>query len=144
MRDRLFLAFSVVIIAGLLTSFSVSAASTVGPYSACPSVEEEIVDLRTLTAALRDTKAVGTMTKIRLRNDINRVLGRLERWHGNKSRFTLDQLEEQYHMLLMKIATLIHDDDLVLHQQLCNAWAGIWLDLKDPDRFRQVRSRKGA
>ena len=144
MTCRFFLVFAVAILYGLAGSIGASAASTVGPYSACPSVEEEIVDLRMLTAALRDTKAVGTMTKIRLRNDINRVLGRLERWHGNKGRFTLDQLQEQYHLLLMKIATLIHDDDLVLHQQLCNAWAGIWLDLKDPDRFRQVRSRKGA
>ena len=144
MRHRLLFAFSVVLFTGLLGSFGASAASTAGPYSNCPSVEEEIVDLRMLTAALRDTKAVGTMTKIRLRNDINRVLGRLERWHGNKGRFTLDQLEEQYHLLLMKIAILIHDDDLILHQQLCNAWAGIWFDLKDPDRFRQMRSRKGA
>jgi hypothetical protein len=140
MRDRLLLAFSVVIIAGLLTSLGVSAAATVGPYSACPSVEEEIVDLIMLTTALRNTKAVGPMTKIRLKNNMNRVLNRLEQWHDNKSKFTLDQLEEQYHLLLMKIATLIHDDDLMLHQQLCNAWARIWLDLKDPDRFRLIRS----
>jgi len=71
-------------------------------------------------------------------------LARFESWHDNESKFTLDQLEEQYNLLLMKIAILIHDDDLFLHQQLCNAWAGIWLDLKDPDRFREMRSRKGA
>ena len=140
MRDRLLFAFFAVIFTGLLGSFSASAASTVGPYSACPSVEEEIVDLSMLITALRDTKAVGPMTKMRLRNNINKVLNRLKRWHDNKSKFTLDQLQEQYHLLLMKIATLIHDDDLILHQQLCNAWARIWLDLKDPDRFRQIRS----
>jgi len=144
MKNRFLLALAVVISTALSASFGVSAATTNGPYSACPSVEEEIVDLRMLTGGLRETKAIGRMTKIRLGNDINKMLRRLERLHNNNSKFTLDQLEEQYHLLLMKIATLIHDDDLVLHQQLCNAWARIWFDLKDPDSFRQMRSQKGA
>jgi len=141
---RLLPALLVVFLASLLTSFSTAVPAAAGPYSACPSVAEEIVDLEMLTAALRETKAIGKITKIRLGSDIKKVLSRLESWHDNKSKFTLDQLEEQYNLLLMKIAILIHDDDLFLHQQLCNAWAGIWLDLKDPDRFRQMRSRKGV
>jgi len=131
--------------AGLLgSSCGVSVAEPAGPYSACPSVEEEIVDLQMLTAGLRETKAIGKLTKLRLRNDINKILRSFERLHDSNSRFTLDQLEEQYHLLLMRIATLIHDDDLLLHQQLCNAWARIWIDLKNPDSFRQMRSQKGA
>jgi len=131
--------------AGLLgSSCDVLVAAPAGPYSACPSVEEEIIDLQMLIAGLRDTTAIGKLTKLRLRSDINIILRRLERLHDSNSRFTLDQLEEQYHLLLMRIATLIHDDDLLLHQQLCNAWARIWFDLKNPDSFRQMRSQKGA
>jgi len=145
LRVRFLQAFAIAMSAGLLgSSCGVSVAEPAGPFSACPSVEEEIVDLQMLTAGLRETKAIGKLTKLRLRNDINKILRSFERLHDSNSRFTLDQLEEQYHLLLMRIATLIHDDDLLLHQQLCNAWVRIWIDLKNPDSFRQMRSQKGA
>ena len=142
--DSLMRRLLIVFFAGLLTLPVASVPSAASPYSACPTVEEEIVDLDMLTAALRETKAIGTLAKIRARSDIKKMLSRLEMWHDKKSKFTIYQLEEQYHLLLMKIAIMIHDDDLALHQQLCNAWAGIWLDLKDPDKFRQMRSGKKA
>jgi hypothetical protein len=133
-------AIFIVVAAILLGNINESVAATLEPLSACPSVDEEILDLQMLSGALRDTKAVGTMTKIRLKSDINKVLKRLENWHAGKTKFTLDELEEQYNLLLMKIATLINDRDQVLHQQICNSWVGLWLDLKDPDSFRKIRS----
>ena len=50
---------------------------------------------------------------------------------------TLEQLEEQYDLLLMKIAIYLQDNDLALHNHLCNAWLVIWEDLRDFDRFHQ-------
>jgi hypothetical protein len=140
MTDVVSRAIFIVVAAILLGNINESVAATLEPLSACPSVDEEILDLQMLSGALRDTKAVGTMTKIRLKSDINKVLKRLENWHAGKTKFTLDELEEQYNLLLMKIATLINDRDQVLHQQICNSWVGLWLDLKDPDSFRKIRS----
>jgi hypothetical protein len=140
MTDVALRAIFIVVAAILLGNINESVAATLEPLSACPSVDEEILDLQMLSGALRDTKAVGTMTKIRLKSDINKVLKRLENWHAGKTKFTLDELEEQYNLLLMKIATLINDRDQVLHQQICNSWVGLWLDLKDPDSFRKIRS----
>jgi hypothetical protein len=140
MTDVALRAIFIVVAAILLGNINESVAATLEPLSACPSVDEEILDLQMLSGALRDTKAVGTMTKIRLKSDINMVLTRLENWHAGKTKFTLDELEEQYNLLLMKIATLINDRDQVLHQQICNSWVGLWLDLKDPDSFRKIRS----
>jgi hypothetical protein len=140
MTDVALRAIFIVVAAILLGNINESVAATLEPLSACPSVDEEILDLQMLSAALRDTKAVGAMTKIRLKSDINKVLKRLENWHAGKTKFTLDELEEQYNLLLMKIATLINDRDQVLHQQICNSWVGLWLDLKDPDSFRKIRS----
>jgi hypothetical protein len=129
-----------VLVLAIWTCFYAGLAWSDDPLSACPIVEDEIVDLSMLTIALTNTKAVGVFTKLRLKKDINKLLARFDDWHNGKSKFTLDQLEEQYNLLLMKIAALIHDKDLALHQKLCNAWAEIWLDLKDPEKFSQMNS----
>ena len=107
------------------------------PRGGCPPVEEEIVDLQILGDMLADTKAIGLLTKLSLKKDIDKVLRRLRNFHDGKSKFTLEQLEEQYDLLLMKIAIHLQDDDLTLHKHLCNAWLVIWEDLRDSDGFHK-------
>ncbi len=127
------------ILAGLVIT-SVSTASTATSEAAlahCPSVEDEIVDLEMLGEALRGSTAVGLFEKVKLKRNIDELLTRLESWHDGKRSYTLDQLEEQYNVLLMRIASHIQHKDQVLHQQLCNAWLQIWLDLEDSGRFRE-------
>ncbi len=107
------------------------------PRGGCPPVEEEIVDLQLLGDMLADTRAIGLFTKLSLKKDIEKVLSRLSKFHDGKSKFTLEQLEEQYDLLLMKIAIHLQDNDLTLHTHLCNAWLVIWEDLRDFDRFHE-------
>lgn len=111
------------------------------PNSACPIIEEEFIDLEMLSTALRETKAIGSITKLRLNSDVNKVLRRIDAWHGGNRKYSLDQLQEQYDLLLMKIAAFLQDRDLNLHQKLCNAWAVIWADLQDPQRVKDMRHR---
>ena len=107
------------------------------PRGGCPPVEEEIVDLQLLGDMLADTRAVGLFTKLSLKKDIEKVLSRLRKFHDGNSKFTLEQLEEQYDLLLMKIAIHLQDNDLTLHTHLCNAWLSIWEDLRDYDSFHE-------
>lgn len=102
----------------------------------CPSIEEEIVDLEILADMLARTTAVSLFTKLSLKKDINKVLARMEDYHAGRGKFSLEQLEEQYNLLLMKIAAHLQDKDLKTHKHLCNAWLVIWEDLKDPARFK--------
>lgn len=128
-----------VVLALLTLSFRspVSAHDVSSPRSGCPPIEEEVVDLHLLAEMLADTAAVGLITKIKLKRDIDQMISRLENYHKGKRRFTLNQLEEQYNMLLMKIAAYLQDKDLLLHRHLCNAWTDIWEDLRDYDRFHE-------
>jgi len=103
----------------------------------CPSIEEEIVDLEMLSQALRDSRAVGMFEKIKLKGSIGNLLKRLEAYHDGARKFSIEQLEEQYNVLLMRIASHLQNKDQLLHQQLCNAWLTIWLDLEDSGRFRE-------
>ena len=118
-------------------SLPVTAHDPTTPRGGCPPVEEEIVDLQVLAAMLADTKAIGIVTKLGLKKDIEKMLLRLRRFHDGNSKFTLEQLEEQYDLLLMKIAIHVQDNDLTLHSHLCNAWLVIWQDLRDYDKFHE-------
>ncbi len=124
-------------------SLPAPAAPATTPKSGCPSVDEEIVDLTMLASSLRATKAVGPLTKLRLRGDIRNVLSRMEQWHDGKSQYSIAELQEQYDLLLMKIAVLVRDSDIALHRQLCNAWDRLWMDLENADRFNDIRQLRG-
>ena len=121
----------------IVLAFPVAAHDPATPMGGCPPVEEEIVDLQILANMLAKTKAIGMFTKLGLKKDIEKVLLRLERFHNGNSKFTLEQLEEQYNLLLMKIAIHLQDNDLALHHHLCNAWLTIWEDLRDFDSFHE-------
>jgi hypothetical protein len=45
-------------------------------------------------------------------------------------------LQEQYDLLMMRIAAALQDKDVAPHGQLCNAWEPLWIDLKDRVRFK--------
>jgi hypothetical protein len=103
----------------------------------CPTVEDEIVDMELLASGLRDSKAIGMFDKIRLKSSIDDLLKRMEAFHDGKRTYSLAELQEQYDVLLMKIASHLQHKDVIMHGQLCNAWDLIWLDLEDPGRFKE-------
>ena len=136
---------ALLIVFGVATLVSIASDSSGGTSAnnvdevrlSCPPVEEEIADLKMLVGLLKKTRAVGLLTKNRLRIDIKTLISRLEAAHNGTGPFTLAEIQEQYDVLLMKIAAMLQDKDIFLHQKLCNAWDSLWADLKDPDKFRR-------
>ena len=104
--------------------------------SQCTSVEQEIIDFESLEKQVRETNAVGVVTKLKLSNDINKLLADLKAFHAGKSPLTLEQHREQYDLLYMKIVTLVQDKDPKLFNQLCNAWDPIWVELQDKSKLQ--------
>ena len=101
----------------------------------CPTVAKEIVDLDMLAKGLEHSSAVGLFEKLKLKSAIDDLLDRFKAYHRGTGRFTLDQLQEQYDVLMMRIATQLQDKDVALHGQLCNAWESIWATLQDRRAF---------
>ena len=104
---------------------------------ACPKVSHEIVDLDMLAEGLKNSSAVGLFEKVRLKSSIDELVGRLKAFHAGARSYSLAQLQEQYDLLLMRIASQLQDKDLALHRRLCNAWESLWAQLQDGDRFRE-------
>jgi hypothetical protein len=107
---------------------------------ACPKVAQEIVDLDQLADGLKNSQAVGLFEKVKLKSAIDELLGRLKAFHGGTRNYTLAQLQEQYDLLMMRIAAQLQDKDLPLHGQLCNAWLPLWEQLADRGRFMEKSS----
>ena len=107
---------------------------------ACPKVSAEIVDLHTLAEGLKNSSAVGLVEKLRLKSSIDTLIERFKAYHQGGRSYTLEQLQEQYDLLMMRIAKQLQDKDLPLHGQLCNAWGSIWTALQDRARFTEMVS----
>ncbi|MDH3989831.1 MAG: hypothetical protein OEV34_11910 [Gammaproteobacteria bacterium] len=100
------------------------------------TTEEEILDLEQLETGLRKSRAVGMVTKLKLKGEIDKLLARLKTYHLGVSSYTLEQLHEQFDLLYMKVVALVQDKDADLHTQLCVSWDIIWTRLRDPDAFK--------
>lgn len=101
----------------------------------CPAIEEEIVDLDLLAEGLKNSRAVGVVEKLRLRTAIDGLIGRMKAFHDGAKDFSEAELQQQYDLLLMRIAAHLQHKDQVLHGRLCNAWEPIWRDLVDSGSF---------
>jgi hypothetical protein len=119
------------------TDTTASVAAPTAALQSCPTVEEEIVDLHILADGLKESRAVGLLEKLRLKASIESLISRFQSYHDGRSDFSLVQLQEQYDVLLMRIASHLQHKDTILHKRLCNAWFQIWQDLEDPQRFAE-------
>jgi hypothetical protein len=128
------------VVSSLLGSLSIAAscwaqappaATRAEVQQACPTVEEEIVDLDMLAEGLKNTDAVSLVEKVRLKSSIDGLMGRLKAYHGGSRAHSLTQLQQQYDLLLMRIAAHLQHKDEPLHGRLCNAWESIWLELSN-------------
>jgi len=134
---RLIAAASLAIAAGGAVAQTTTHATAL---QACPTVKAEITDLDMLADGLKNSNAVGVFEKLRLKSSIDELIDRLKAFHGGRRNYTMDQLQEQYDLLMMRIAQQLQDKDVLLHGRLCSAWDSIWATLRDRQRFTEMQS----
>jgi hypothetical protein len=123
----------------IIPDTSYAAKVSAGPRTSCEeSVEDEIVDLNFLENRLIKTKAVGALTKLRLGGEIKGLLAKFERYHAGNNDLDIDQLNEQFNLLYMKVVSLVQDKDVGLYRELCNSWTQIGHTLQNPDYFSKA------
>ena len=115
------------------------AAGCVGGESAPPS--EPVVqpappplNLASLEQRLRDTTAIGVLTKIALKNQVEDLLTQFRAFH-QEGAGVLAELREKYSLLLLKVLALLQAGDPVLAQAVAASREAIWSLLEDPARF---------
>jgi len=93
------------------------------------------LDLATLKAQLKDTKAIGVFTKITLKNQVDDLLDRFRAYYEGKAKFSMTELRRSYDLLMMKVLSLLQDDDQKLASLIVSSREAIWGLLADPKKF---------
>jgi hypothetical protein len=93
---------------------------------------------------LRETKAIGVLTKIAVKNQSDDLLEKFRGYHKQQSAMTLSELRRSYDMLLLKLLSLLQDGDPPLAKDIDRSRAAIWEILADPKKFVESNLMAGA
>ncbi len=96
------------------------------------------LDLSGLEKRLRETKAIGVFTKLALKNQVDDLLEQFKAFHERRGQATLEDLREQYNLLLLKVLSLLQSKDPRLARDLSASREAIWDVLADPEKFSKV------
>ncbi len=91
-----------------------------------------------LVARIRETGAIGFFTKLALKNQIDDLLSEFQEFHARVNETELSVLNDRFNLLLMKVITLLQDDDPKLFQDIVSARELLWINLADPEKFARL------
>ena len=93
------------------------------------------IDLKSLEQKLKDSNAIGVMTKLSLKNQVDDLVAKFRALHEGRQPPTLAQLRQPYELLLMKVLALVQDQDPNLARALHDSRDHIWGVLADRNKF---------
>jgi len=93
------------------------------------------LDLKSLEARLRETKAIGVFTKLSVKNQVDDLLERFRDFYKGRIKTTLAELRRAYEMLVLKVLALLQDADPPLASALAASRESIWGILSNPEKF---------
>lgn len=94
--------------------------------------------LDTLEQRLKDTPAIGTFTKLTLKNQVDDLLDRFRDHHDGRGGSTLAQLRQSYEQLIQRVQGLLREGDPTLATAIANSREAIWSVLADPVKFAKL------
>jgi len=95
------------------------------------------LDLEGLEYRLKQTKALGVLTKLALKNQIDDLIADLDAFH-QKHEGDLAALRERFDLLLLKVTSLLQDGEPDLAREIAEARDGLWRLLADPTEFAKL------
>ena len=102
------------------------------------------LDFKSLATRLRETRAIGVLTKLSLKNQVDDLLVAFRAYHKGQGKATLVELRRSYDMLLLKVLSLLQDSDPALARDIVQSRAAIWGMLADPRKFTESNLMPGA
>jgi hypothetical protein len=96
------------------------------------------LDIKSLEEQLKETKAIGMMTKLSLKNQVDDLLQKFRDFYEGRLKTTLAELRQPYELLLMKVITLLQDADAPLASAIHRSREAIWAVLSDRDKFSKL------
>ena len=126
----------------------VAAPPATAPVTAAPPAAslpaEAPLDFASLGTRLRETKTIGVLTKLAVKNQADDLLEKFRAYHKQQGTATLPELRQAYDLLLLKVLSVLQDGDPPLAQDIVQSRAAIWNILADPRKFIESNLMAGA
>jgi hypothetical protein len=97
------------------------------------------LDLKTLEEQLKDTKAIGFFSKITLKNQVDDLLDDFSDYYDGGKKHTMAGLRQSYDLLVMKVLSMVQDEDPKLATAIVSSREAIWAMLADPKAFATLK-----
>jgi hypothetical protein len=101
------------------------------------AVAPPTLDLASLETRLRATGAIGVFTKLSLKNQVSDLLDQFKTFHHGGAP-ALTTLRQEYDLLLLKVLSLLQDNDPSLARAISASRESIWGILVDPAKFAKL------
>jgi hypothetical protein len=101
------------------------------------AVAPPTLDLASLETRLRATSAIGVFTKLSLKNQVTDLLDQFKTFHHDGAP-ALTTLRQEYDLLLLKVLSLLQDNDASLASAISASRESIWGILVDPVKFAKL------
>ena len=98
----------------------------------------EDFDLDSLVDRIAHSKALGFLTKLSLKKDIDGFLADLRRYHAGGEESTLDELHERYDVMVHKHVVMLQDKDTELVKSIDVGRDKLWAMLADQKKFASL------
>jgi hypothetical protein len=115
-----------------------SAPTSVPDPPPAPSTPKPQLDFKAMEQRLRDTSAIGVFTKLSLKNQVDDLLKAFRGYHAGRTPPTLDDLHQRYDGLLLKVVSLVQDDDPTLASSISASRSAIWERLSNRESFLAI------
>jgi len=96
------------------------------------------LDLKSLEARLKETKAIGVFTKLTLKNQVDDLLSQFRDYYQGRLKATLVELRRSYDLLVLKVLALLQDTDPPLAVAIASSRESIWGILSNRAKFAAV------
>jgi hypothetical protein len=96
------------------------------------------LDLKSLEQRLKETNAIGVLTKLSLKNQVDDLLEQFREYYQGRLKTTLAELRQPYELLLMKALALLQDGDPALAKAIYASREAIWAVLSDREKFAKL------
>ncbi len=112
--------------------------ASVSTPSPAPSTLKPQLDFKAMEQRLRNTSAVGVFTKLSIKNQVDDLLQAFRGYHAGRTPPTLDDLHQRYDGLLLKVVSLVQNDDPDLASSISASRSSIWERLSNRESFQAI------